>query len=757
MSFFSEEQSSELKEIFFESARELLQALNEEGLQLEHDPGNPEIIRSVRRTVHTLKGDSAACGYREISELAHELEDVLTPELAKSKNGSMAELVLSAADIFDAMLKAYRNNAPPPSGDALRAYIRLMTQPVVTQHTAPAAEAKPGASRLLASFEWSEYERMVIADAAGQGKKILLVAVGIDENCPMRAAALQLVRNVLEEAGQILAIRPEQPDAPTVNVIEAALVTEFDHDWIVRKCQIPAVVSDIMVRPYQLAQAPAVPPAQPAPQAAEAAAPKPLADDILELEQHPAAAAAPISAPATPAQPKEPEPSASAWAHVGISAEGLVPETKPIAHEPQPAAQQATAAAPGTPAENTLRVEATRIDTVLNLVGELIIGKSMMHQTVGEFDRQFPKDPLRAKFADAMAFQARVLSDLQKSVMKIRMVPVEQLFRRFPRLVRDVAKARNRDVALELFGEDTDLDKSILDVLAEPLTHLIRNAVDHGIESPAERASKGKPAQGKLQLKAYHQGNQVVIEVSDDGRGIDRNKVVAKAIDSKIIDHDEAMRLTENEALNLIFHPGLSTAESVTAISGRGVGMDVVKTVLDRLKGTVQIETRIGEGTRFFLKVPLTLAIIQALLFRVVDKLYAVPLGAVVEITRAYENEFHRVDNREVFKLRDKVLTLVRLGKLTRSKKTSGSKKVFIIVISMGDHRFGLVVDKLVGEEELVIKALDDQLVATDLVSGASILGDGTVVLILNISAVVSKLGKARPDSFPAGKKGATA
>ncbi|HEV2113283.1 MAG TPA: chemotaxis protein CheA [Terriglobales bacterium] len=753
MSFFSEEQGSELKEIFFESARELLQALNEEGLQLEHDPGNPEIIRSVRRTVHTLKGDSAACGYREISELAHELEDVLTPELAKSKNGSMAELVLSAADIFDAMLKAYRNNAPPPSGDALRAYIRLMTQPVVTQHTAPPTEAKASASGLLANFEWTEYERMVIANACNQGKKILLVAVGIDENCPMRAAALQLVRNVLEEAGQILAIRPEQADTPAVNVIEAALVTEFDHDWIVRKCQIPAVVSDIMVRPYQLPQAPPPPPppvAAPEPTSVAPPEPKPLEDDALDLTPNPTVAA---PTPTEPPEPKESGPSASAWAHVGISAEGLVPESKPIAHEPQAAAS----AAPGAAAENTLRVDAGRIDTVLNLVGELIIGKSMLHQTVGEFDHQFPKDPLRAKFADAMAFQARVLSDLQKSVMKIRMVPVEQLFRRFPRLVRDVAKARNRDVVLEVFGEDTDLDKSILDVLAEPLTHLIRNAVDHGIESPAERVSKGKPSQGKLQLKAYHQGNQVVIEVSDDGRGIDRNKVVAKAIDCKIINHDEAMRLTEGEALNLIFHPGLSTAESVTAISGRGVGMDVVKTVLERLKGTVQIETKIGEGTRFFLKVPLTLAIIQALLFRVVDKLYAVPLGSVVEITRAYENEFHKVDNREVFKLRDKVLTLVRLGKLTRSKKTSGSKKVFIIVISMGDHRFGLVVDKLVGEEELVIKALDDQLVATDLVSGASILGDGTVVLILNISAVVQKLGKARPESAPVNQRGATA
>jgi len=745
MSFFPEEQGAELKDLFFESAKELLQALNEEGLQLEQHAGDAEIIRSVRRTVHTLKGDSAACGYRELSQLAHELEDVLTPELGKTADSSLAELVLSAADTFDAMLKAYRNDTPVPSGDALRAYIRLITHPVVTEHKAPVTKYKTASMQLAAGFAWSEYEQMVITDAVANGKKVLLVAVGIDENCPLRAAALQLVRNVLEEAGDILAMHPEPSAAENVNVIEAALATDFDHDWIVRKCQIPAVVSDILVRPYQ-----------PAPPDDPKSVIKPQEQANAATGKLPGIAAEPPSdSAAKSAAAKEKEAgSASAWAHVGISADGLVPETKPVAHEPHPV--QAGGAAPGA-AESVLRVDAERIDTVLNLVGELIIGKSMMHQTMSEFEKKFPKDPLRSRFADAMAFQARVLSDLQKSVMKIRMVPVEQLFRRFPRLVRDVAKARGREVNLEVSGEDTDLDKSILDVLAEPLTHLIRNAVDHGLESPAERTAAGKPAQGRLQLKAYHQGNQVVIEVTDDGRGIDRNKVIAKAIDSRVISHEEAMRLSESEALNLIFHPGLSTAEQVTAISGRGVGMDVVKTVLERLKGSVQIETKVGVGTTFYLKVPLTLAIIQALLFRVGEKLYAVPLAAVVEITRGYEDEFHRVDNREVFKLRDKILTLVRLGRLHNSPAERSSKRLFIIVIAVGDHRFGLVVDRLVGEEELVIKALDDQLVATELVSGASILGDGTVVLILNISAVVNKLSKAQPTSMLPGAKGATA
>ena len=664
MSFFSEEKASELRELFFESAQELLQALNEEGLELEKRPGDTEVVRGVRRTVHTLKGDSAACGYRELSELAHELEDVLTPELAKRSNGSLAEVVLAAADTFEAMLTAYRGNKQPPTGDELRVHIHRLTRP----------EAKLAAQPFEPKFQWSEYQQVAIADAANSGKTVYHVALGIDPGCALRAAAVQLARNVLEEMGTVLAMHPEE-NTDSVSLIEAALASERGKDSIARRCHIPTIVSRILVE--------------------AAATPAPTGAGAQAEESHPAATGA--------------------------------------------------ASLPGA-AENLLRVDAERIDAVLNLVGELIVGKSMLHQSMTEFDRRFPKDALRGKFADALAFQARVLNDLQKSVMKIRMVPVEQLFRRFPRVVRDVARAAGKEVELVIAGEDTDLDKSILDLLAEPLAHLVRNAVDHGIESPEERVAAGKPAQGTVRLNAFHQGNQVIIEMSDDGRGIDRAKVVVKAIERGVITADEAARMTEGEGLNLIFHSGLSTAEHVTEISGRGVGMDVVKSVLDRLKANISIETKPGQGTRFFLKVPLTLAIIKALLFRAADKLYAVPLSSVVEITRAVEAEIHRVDDHEVLQLRDQVLTLVRLHKLSRQEPAGADKKLFIVVIAFADRKFGLVVDRLVGEEELVIKAMDDALVQTDLVSGASILGDGTVVLILNVSAVVERLARSRPE-----------
>ena len=695
MSFFSEERAAELKELFFESAQELLQTLNEEGLEMERRPEDPEIVRSVRRTVHTLKGDSAACGYKELSELAHQLEDALTPELAKAAHKRLAELVLAAADTFEAMLNAYRTNKAAPNAGSLQSQIKQLVQ----QPTAAVALQKP----LHVNFAWSEYEQMVIADAAARGETVYNVALGVDANCTMPEAAVEMARKALPQLGRLLAMHPQEGlPLAGLTVIEAALASNLKSDAIEKKCVVPAVIDRALVQ--RCASLPG----------AEAGKTKSVTAHLPDpVVMSPDARSAQVRGVEIPSQPST-EAEAQA--------------------EPQPQAAAGT-----TSAENSLRVDSARIDDVLNLVGELILGKSMLQQTMGEFDK---KDPLRSKFSDALAFQARVLNDLQKSVMKIRMVPVEHLFRRFPRIVRDVAKARGKEVGLAVSGQETDLDKSILDVLAEPMAHLVRNAVDHGIELPADRVAAGKPAQGMLSLNAYHQGNQVVIEVSDDGKGIDVKKVVARAIERRIISHDEANRLSETEALQLIFHPGLSTAEQVTAISGRGVGMDVVKTIIDRLKGNIEIRTKLGQGTTFLLKVPLTMAIIKALLFNVGDKIYAVPLSSVQEIARAKESEIHRVDRHEVLKLREEVLTLVRLGKLNKRAGTVSRKKLFVVVINVSDRKFGLVVDKMVGEEELVIKALDDHLVATDLVSGASILGDGTVVLILNISAVVTRLGR---------------
>jgi two-component system chemotaxis sensor kinase CheA len=324
------------------------------------------------------------------------------------------------------------------------------------------------------------------------------------------------------------------------------------------------------------------------------------------------------------------------------------------------------------------------------------------------------------------------------------MVPVEQLFRRLPRIARDVAKQQKKEIVFEMVGQNTDMDKGVLDALAEPLAHLVRNCADHGIETAEVRLASGKPVRGTIRLNAYHQGNQVVLEVSDDGQGINRDRLLQTAIRVGVLKDDEAAQLSDDEVLNLIFHPGLSTAESVTQVSGRGVGMDVVRTVVERLKGRVTVESDPGRGTTFQLMMPLTLASIQALMFRVGKQHFAVPLDAVLEIMRADESEIHQLDGYEVLRLRDQVVSLVRLDRMVSSPSAVQKTRHCVVVVGSGSRKLGLIVDSFVGEEELVIKALEDKLVATELVSGASILGDGTVVLILDIRAVVSHLTKNR-------------
>jgi two-component system, chemotaxis family, sensor kinase CheA len=695
VTFSPDDRASELRDLFFESAEEILQAMNDAGLALEERPSDKESLRSVRRAVHTLKGDSAACGYRELSELAHELEDVLTPDLVKEHAGLIAEVVLTAADTFRDMLAAYRNNLQPPDGGALREYVQRLLRKPMSGRPEKALREEP------ATFSWTEYERLLIAESFRRGETVYQVAMHLAGEAVLPAAAYELARKALERAGKILALRPESSaEIVSGGLLEAALASTKPADWIRKRCQVPSVVAQISVNRIPLMET----------------GPRDVLDILVESE------AAAVSASV-----------AGATADVGEIEDD---------ESQQPSAPTGLAHAV---AENTLRVDAGRIDTVMNLVGELIIGKSMLQRTIAEFERRFAKDSLRGKFSDALAFQSRILNELQKSVMKIRMVPVEQLFRRFPRIVRDVAKHLNKEISLEIAGQNTDLDKSILDALAEPLAHLIRNAADHGIETASERAAALKPVNGTIRLDAYHEGDQVVIEVSDDGRGIDREKVIERAIERGILNSTETPRLNASEINHLIFTPGFSTAANVTEISGRGVGLDVVKAALDNLKGSIEVETERGRGTTFRLIVPLTLASIQALLFHVAGRLYAVPIASVVEITRITESEVHRVDDHEVFQLRQQVLTLVRLDRLEQlepSATAEGSKRVFVVVIGAGSRRFGLAVDKLMGEEELVIKALEDQLVTSPLVSGASILGDGTIVLILNIPAVVAHLAR---------------
>jgi two-component system chemotaxis sensor kinase CheA len=692
MSPFRHDPGDEMRELFFETSQELLQSLNDDALKLEKKPQDTEVVRSIRRTVHTLKGDAAACGFKELSELAHKLEDALAIE-SISAPGALVELSFTAADVFAEMLNAYRQKRPLPD----TTHISQLVQNLSPLAKAPRRK-KPAPGKIL-PIAWTEYEQTSANAAQESGNRIFHVIAHIDPLCAMPIAARQLVTSALGAIAQVLGVRPEAASAENAKKLDLLIATNAGETDIVSKCLIPTVIS--RVEYFE-----------------------------ISLSGQPAKAIAPLSVgEASLAGPALDEPS-PADEKPSALAESALPESTPADN-------------PTLKAENILRVDAEKVDNVMNLVGELIIAKSMLQQTMQEFARRYPKDALRPRFSDAMGFQSRVLNDLQRSVMKIRMVPVEQLFRRFPRIVRDAAKTCGKQVQLVIRGQETDLDKGLLDAIAEPLTHIVRNAISHGIETSELREKAGKNPTGTIQLNAYHQANQLIVEITDDGAGIDPANVKTKAVKAKLISAEQAESMSDQEAFDLIFRPGFSTAEEITEISGRGVGLDVVHSVLMRMKGTVETETEPGQGTTFRMKLPLTLAIIQALMFRIEHRLYAVPLNAVAEIARAWESDVHQVDTTEVLQLRNQVLPLVRLGERRVFGRDPSKEKIFVLMLTFGERKLGLIVDALEGEEELVIKALDDHTVATDLVSSASILGDGRVVLIMNLAALLDRFTKA--------------
>jgi len=389
----------------------------------------------------------------------------------------------------------------------------------------------------------------------------------------------------------------------------------------------------------------------------------------------------------------------------------------------------------------TLRVDAQRVDKILNLIGEMVIGRSMIGQILSEIGERYQRDDLVGKLGDANAFMEKTLSQLQKNVMKIRMLPISQVFRKFPRVVRDLSVEKGKQVELLMLGEKTELDKSILDVIGEPLIHLIRNAVDHGIEPPDDREQAGKRRTGTVSLHAYHEGNQIMIDVKDDGAGLDPQRLRKKAIERGLKSRDEIDRLSDDETLDLIFLSGFSTADVVTDISGRGFGMDIVRTTVESLKGRIQVRSKPGEGTTFTLRLPLTLAIMRAMLFWVGKRLLAIPMSSIERITRVKDSDIQTVAGKYVIRFRDKVISLIFLNETLMADECSdvqGQKK-FVIVVGSSDKLYGFVVDRLVGQQEIVIKALDDYWGTIECTSGASVLGNGQVVLILDAPAIISR------------------
>lgn len=618
---------SEFVSYFRDEAEELLQQIDADLLALEELVGSghsdPEIINSLFRALHTVKGSSGMLGFNDVQSVGHKLENLC---------------------------------------DLLRKEVMPLSESAV--------------------------------DILFTGRDFLTDLV---ESAVSGTASLHGLSDFLGRLDQFVAIYEE-----TSHVIDGSTGAEQTFDAATEQAS-PAASHDEIA-------------------AFEAEVERLLA---AAQELQPGQTVGPID-PVVPAAPQTP-----AAAEV----------QKPAA----PAAEPDKATAKRQIAR-TIRVDIDRLDTLLNLVGELVINRTRISDIASTLERIVGDKaldssgalvgPLAKDLANSAAMLARTSNEIQESIMKVRMVPIGQVFDRFPRLVRDVAKARGKEVLLKISGAETDLDKTIVDEVGEPLMHLLRNCVDHGIESPDVREERGKPRAGTLALNAYHEGNQIIIEVADDGNGIDLERVRARGLKQGLISAED--RLTDRELVELIFTPGFSTAETISDVSGRGVGMDVVKKNITRLKGVFDVDTVAGKGTTFTIKLPLTLAIIQALLVRVSEELYAIPLDSVIESQRVEMVDVRTVHGNEVITLRGQVVPLLRIADIFELGGVRDPEKVMIVIVGLQRRQVGLVVDSFQGEQEIVIKPLSDVVGRIPGISGATILGNGSISLIIDVHSLVS-------------------
>lgn len=678
--------TNQYMEMFLDESREHLDSLDDGLMTLEKDPSELSILNDIFRNAHTLKGMSATMGYTKIAELTHDMENIL--DALRKEQMEVTE------DIVDTLLKC---------GDSLRQMVESIgeggSEDVVdisevaaklsallkgeSTSAAPAAApspAKAAPAELDNSMEYSDTDREVIKKAKDSGLQAFHVKVTLVENCILKSARSYMVMNTLDQMGDVIKSVPPAEDLEQ---------EKFEHSFDV------AVVTD--------AEAKAIEEALMSISEIEKVE---VTDAAKEME----AAAAPSPAPAANALP------------VPAASKATVPadkKTKALAPEKKLKSGQ------------SVRVDIEKLDTLLNLVGELVINKVRLGQ-IGTTHRL-------TELTETLEQMDRVTTDLQTVVMKVRMVPVGQVFNRFPRMVRDLAKELDKDINLTIEGEETELDRTVIDEIGDPLMHLLRNSLDHGVEHPDEREAKGKPRTGEVGLIARHEGNNVVIMVTDDGSGIDAEVIRRKAVEKGMISQDEADNLSDADAVRLIFLPGFSTAEKITDVSGRGVGMDVVRSKIESLGGHVDVETKIDEGSVFKIKLPLTLAIIQALLVRVEQEMYAIPLGSIDRTINITQEDIKTVQNKEVIVLRGQIIPIIRLGDVLNVPREEGEEHddIFVVVVHIGERKAGIVVDTLIGQQEIVIKTLGKLLAGLKVISGATVLGDGRVALILDVSALM--------------------
>lgn len=694
--------TNQYMEMFLEESREHLQSLNDGLLALENDPEEVSVVNDIFRNAHTIKGMSATMGFTKIAELTHDMEnvfDLLRTEKMKV-NEDIMDTLFKTIDSLEQMIESVGSGGPEDVVDISSFASKLSAlasgKSVAEAEPAPApAAAAAAAPAAAASIEYSETDKDVILEAGNSGMHVYHAKVTLSDSCILKSARSYMVMNALDQLGEVVKSVPSAEDLEQEKFessFDVVIVTDSEmkavEDAILSISEVESADMTDAVEEVKGAAAPAA--AAPAPAAAPAAA----------------APASNVPAPAAPS----------------------APAAKPAAAPP---AKKLAADAKKLKSGQSVRVDIEKLDTLMNLMGELVINKVRLEQ-IGTTHRL-------TELTETLEQMDRVTTDLQTVVMKVRMVPVGQVFNRFPRMVRDLAKELGKELNLTIEGEETELDRTVIDEIGDPIMHLLRNSLDHGLEAPDAREAKGKPRIGEVGLIARHEGNNVVIMVTDDGKGIDADVIRRKAVEKGMISEDEANSLDDADAVRLIFLPGFSTAEVVTDVSGRGVGMDVVRSKIETLGGHVDVETKIDEGSVFKIKLPLTLAIIQALLVKVQEEMYAIPLGSIDSTINITQEDIKTVRNKEVIVLRGQIIPIIRLGDILNVPRVheADSDDIFVVVVHIGERKAGIVVDNLIGQQEIVIKTLGKLLAGLKVISGATVLGDGRVAMILDVSALM--------------------
>lgn len=689
-------------EIFLDETKEHLQSLSDQFMILEKEPDNMDTINEIFRSAHTLKGMAGTMGYKRMQTLTHDMENVFS-EVRNNTikvDGAMVDLLFQCLDALEEYTENIQNTGDEGTNDnehlikALNDYLAKNSgdgapQPAKEEKKEPAKEepkqeagADPGKEKWR-EIKLGDTEHTVIAEAKKQGKKCLGVTVYVQEFCILKAARAFLVYKALEELGDMIVSVPSAQDIEDEHF-------EFDFSVIIlTDADVETVKNAILnVSEIEAAYVGEVEPVQPE----EAVKPAAIAEAQPKEEEQPKKAA-----PAAPAKAADKKP---------IS--------KPIVNR-------------------TVRVDIEKLDVLMNLVSELIIAKNSLVSTSSQEGIL-----TNNTFNEQIEYLESVTTNLHESVMKVRMVPIETVVQKFPKMIRDLSKKLDKKMQLIMSGEETELDRTVVDEIGDPLMHLLRNSADHGLESAEVRKERGKPEVGSIFLNAYQDGNNVIIEVRDDGNGIDVEAVKKKAIERGTITPEQAENMADKDVIGLLFLPSFSTSEKVTDVSGRGVGLDVVKSKIESLSGEVEVKTKLGEGSTFIIRLPLTLAIIQALMVEVGGEKYAIPLGSIQTIEDVEPAEIKYVQAKEVINLRGTVIPLIRLNEVLDNESTKKpDENLLVIIVKKGDKLAGLVVDELMGQQEIVIKSLGNYINKNKIISGATILGDGEIALILDTNALL--------------------